>query len=355
MTSYLVMDGFWGSCGKGLIAGKLAIDRNPDVAVCNFGPNAGHTYVDENGPVVTRQLPTAVINKKVKLMVGPGAIIDPIVLLAELEELKRFDPASRLVIHPRAAIVNPYDKEIEAQTMGGIASTKKGVGEALRNKIARQSCPERPVVAYQCKDVWDWVVEMDEYYNALHDAKLVQIESAQGFGLSINHGTSYPMCTSRDIAPESILNDVGISYRTLGEVVLVLRTFPIRVGHELDSQGNVIGHSGPHYDDQKELTWAEMSEIAGTPLIEQTTVTKKVRRVFTFSNIQLENTLKFVAPCSIFMNFMNYIPGENRRWFLSNIEQITKNHSSIIKWLGYGPKYSDVVNYPNLQGYLKLE
>lgn len=348
MISYIVMDGQWGSCGKGLIAGKLAIDRNPDVAVCNFGPNAGHTYVDENGPVVTRQLPTAVINKKVKLMIGPGAIIDPIVLLAELEELKRFDPASRLVIHPRAAIVNPYDKEVEAQTMGGIASTKKGVGEALRNKIARQCCPDRPVIADQCDSIWDWVVGMDEYYNTLHNANLVQIESAQGFGLSMNHGTSYPMCTSRDITPESILNDVGISYRTLDEVVLVLRTFPIRVGHELGNQGEIIGHSGPHYNDQKELTWAKMSEIAGTPLSEQTTVTKKVRRVFTFSNTQLENALKFVAPCSIFMNFMNYIPEEDRQWFLKGVEDTAKQNQSMIKWLGYGPRYSDIINYSNI-------
>ena len=87
MDAYLIMDGQWGSCGKGLLAGKLALDRSPDLAVCNFGPNAGHTFITASGTkILTRQLPTALVSPGTVLVLGPGSIIDPQVLFDEVDE-----------------------------------------------------------------------------------------------------------------------------------------------------------------------------------------------------------------------------------------------------------------------------
>ena len=304
--AYIIMDGQWGSCGKGLIAGKLALDRKPDGVVCNFGPNAGHTFITEHlGPIMTQQLPSGIVETHtksgalIKIFIGPGAVINPEVLLAEIETFSGFLVAERLYIHPRAAIVTQGDINLESDIMGAIGSTKKGVGAALMRKISRID-KESPAVARDCHAIRKYVVDEVLYDALLFGCGVVQIESAQGFELSLNHGTSYPHCTSRDVTPEAILNDVGIPRRFLSEVIVALRTYPIRVGHELDGDGKIIGNSGPVYPGQEELTWEHLSEKLGIPLEEKTTVTGKVRRVFEWSWPQFNRAMHMIGPCSLF-------------------------------------------------------
>ena len=203
MDAYLIMDGQWGSCGKGLLAGKLALDRNPDIAVCNFGPNAGHTFITAAGTkVLTRQLPTALVNPGTLLVLGPGSIIDPHVLLSEVQEFDaRYDIRKRLLIHERAAVVLPQDKEAEA-ALTSIASTRKGVGAAQVRKLMRSSTAQAPAVArdfFIGTDLEENLIDASAYRSLLGDARLIQVESAQGLELSLNHGSHYPYCTSRDL------------------------------------------------------------------------------------------------------------------------------------------------------------
>lgn len=345
MEAYMIIDGQWGSSGKGLIAGKLALERKPDVVVCNFGPNAGHTFINNGVHMMTQQLPTGAVaglpNEEYSpewILIGPGAIIDPEIFLTEIEKFN-VNPA-RIVIHPHAAIVTEHDKHIERLTMGDIGSTKKGVGNALCRKIARVG--ETPLVAKDYRDNRDLHKFVDwEYNNILQKARLVQIESAQGFELSLNHGTMYPKVTSRDVTPEAILNDVGIPRRFLKEVIATYRTFPIRVGHELNEKGEIIGHSGPIYTDMKELTWADIPMARE----ERTTVTNKVRRVFTWSWAQFARSLHMIGPCSIFMNFMNYLPPSEEKKFTEELLlQANYINGSNVNWLGYGPSYDNVVD-----------
>lgn len=341
MKAYMIMDGQWGSSGKGLIAGKLALDRKPDVVVCNFGPNAGHTFINNNAHMMTQQLPTGAVaglpNEEYSpewILIGPGAIIDPAILLREINRFN-VDP-NKVVIHPHAAVVTEIDKILEGAVMGQIGSTKKGVGAALARKISRVSL-DGPLVAKDCVQLENFV--SFGYGDILCGANLVQIESAQGFELSLNHGTTYPKVTSRDITPEAILNDVGIPYRFLEEIIATYRTFPIRVGHEKDGCGKVIGHSGPVYDDMKELIWRDI------PLAkeERTTVTNKVRRVFTWSWDQFARSLYMIGPCNIFMNFMNYLPPAEEKKFKEELMiQAQLHNGSNVNWLSYGPSYEDI-------------
>ncbi len=345
--AYLIIDGQWGSCGKGLLAGYLARQRKPDLAVCNFGPNAGHTFIHGGHKIVTRQLPSAVVHGNTNLLLGPGAVINPLVLLDEIGE---HQCGHRLMIHPNAAVVTKEDLDMEAEAMGSIASTKKGVGSAMARRLLRVDMGHVRV-ASEHKDLRKYVISHEDYRAEIDKAHLIQIESAQGLELSLTHGISYPYCTSRDITPEAILNDVGVPMRMLLETCVVLRTLPIRVGNEVSADGVIVGTSGPVFPDMREMTWDEVSKIAGQTIEERTTVTNKVRRVFSWSWAQYSRMLWHFGPCNIMLNFMNYMGPEVRSHstlsilaaeFLRECDSLAIDHGSKVQWLGFGPGEENV-------------
>ena len=150
------------------------------------------------------------------------------------------------------------------------------------------------------------------------------VEVPQGFDLGINSGLSYPYCTSREISIAQAMSDAQIHPRFLGKVMMTMRTYPIRVG----------GTSGPFYSDSDEITW---EELGVTP--ELTTVTKRVRRVATFSMLQYERSLNAIVPDYVFLNFLNYIPPASQQIFINRLTKLrTPTH------VGTGPKVTDV--YP---------
>lgn len=348
--AYLVLDGAWGSCGKGSLAAKLAVDRHPDVVVCNYGPNAGHTAIVGGRTIMTQQLPTGLVNKKAALLIGPGSMVDPKIFHHEVSELNpEFSVIPRIAIHPRAAVVLPEDKEREGGLVK-IGSTRKGTASAACRKIMRVD-EGLPRIAAEHPDLKPFVVSESVYDDIIRNANLIQVESAQGIELSLNRGSGYPTCTGRDVTPEQVMNDTAVPMRFLDETCLVVRTFPIRVGNEYDKAGNEIGNSGPVYNDQKEITWEDMSRIAGVPLLERTTVTKKVRRIFTFSPQQFKHALWIAGPSSIFINYMNYFDpeavnlygaNEAARDFYDKISLLCEGTGSQVSWLGWGPAYEDV-------------
>jgi adenylosuccinate synthase len=349
--AYLVIDGAWGSCGKGLLAGKLALDRNPDVVICNYGPNAGHTFVTPDGEtVMTQQLPTGLVNRNSTLLIGPGSMVDPTILMREIEALDvKYGVVARLAIHPRAAVVLPKDKEREGALVK-IGSTRKGTASAASRKMMRVD-EGLPRIAREHPFLSRFVITEKQYDEMIRGAGLIQVESAQGVELSLNRGSGYPTCTGRDVTPEQIMNDVAVPIRFLAETCVVVRTFPIRVGNEYDKEGNEVGYSGPVYQDQSEITWETLSEMAGVQLLERTTVTKKVRRVFTFSEEQFHHAMWITGPCSIFLNYMNYLDPKAKtildgnqvsRDFLDNVNKLARGHNSRVAWLGWGPAYGQV-------------
>lgn len=354
MQAYLIIDGQWGSCGKGLLAGKLALDRKPDAVFCNFGPNAGHTFIHDGKKIMTQQLPTGLVHREANLILGPGAIINPAILLSEIRKYEdEYEITRRLYIHENAAIVTPEDINRESEANRDIASTRKGVGSAIAKKVRRVDDGEPRVVS----EMLDWferhgigVLTAGEYhFNMYHGGfgNLMQIESAQGLELSLNHGLLYPHCTSRDVTPEAILNDVGVPMRFLIETCAVIRTFPIRVGNEYDEDGQMVGYSGSMGYPMNELTWADVSAIAGQDLIERTTVTGKVRRVFEFSPDQFKRMLDVIGPgASLMINFLNYLPRGSsvRADFLMKVGAIMAESGVNVAWAGEGPAYEDVID-----------
>lgn len=316
-----ILGGQWGSCGKGAVAASIAYQlakrgEGFDIVTTNAGAQAGHTSTHDDTTRVVFHLPTAPLIMQEEGIVGPmvylnaGSIIDPDVLHQELHEQRRwFDHlGAQFFIHPNAAVITKECKDAEmaadsAQTK--IASTRKGVGQALARKVLRSG-----MTARDHPYLLQFVRRIDLNFH-LRQGHSVLVEVPQGHDLSLD-GPFYPYCTSRNCSVMQAASDAGIHPHFHGKTALVLRTFPIRVGditEQIDVPGqpdaNVIktlGTSGSCHLDQREVSWGALDQ---TPEI--TTVTKRVRRVFTFSKDQAEAAMAAARPDVIQLTFCDYV------------------------------------------------
>lgn len=335
----ITIDGQFGSTGKGLLNAWLS-QNNIDIAISNAAPNAGHTYIDDTGkPRTAYHLPVGgILNQRTQIYLCAGSIIDPDLLAREMAEFD-IDPA-RVTIHPRACILLPEHAEQEQQAQSGttaLASTRKGVGAALADKIARKSGP-RTAAQFFATDKRIGVIDLEAELR--QHGKTALMEVPQGFSLSINHGLAYPFCTSRDITVSSALNDAGLHPALLGHVIASLRSFPIRVGNIVDDAGNEIGNSGPFYSDSREISWDDIGVVP-----ERTTVTKRIRRIATFSFIEYDLMLRQLRPDVVFLNFCNYLrSADETTSLLAGMERVEAERGlRPARYYGLGPAAADII------------
>lgn len=328
----VIIDGQWGSTGKGKLAGYLIKKYDIRHVVCDYMPNAGHTVVKDGKARVFRQLPVGAMFG-CTCMIGPHASIDVPLLMQEIRE--NANSGFALWIHPLAAVVTEIDKRNEHNNAKRIASTAKGGHEAQVQKVLRV---QHAALARDCTDLHPFIGDthfMAQRY--LRNGETLLVETAQGFDLGLNHGTSYPFVTGRDCLVGRALDNAGVPVTMVGSIVASLRTFPIRVGNTAD------GNSGPCYDGQRELTWAEVSEICGRPVEETTTVTKRVRRVFTWSDLQVRRFCDYVAPTHAFLNFVNYYKGGVNDSEIGRIRDLLAEKKCELSLLGTGPDQEDMI------------
>ncbi|REK56667.1 MAG: hypothetical protein DWQ49_09865 [Bacteroidetes bacterium] len=333
----MIVDLQYGSTGKGLIAGYLAVVRKYDTVITANMPNAGHTFIDTMGnKMVHKVLPNGVVSPRCKwALIGPGAVFDLDQLLDELNHLKNIGyDHFKVGIHPNAVLLKTAHKLSEKNNVS-IGSTMQGSGAALIEKIQRD--PKKVTIIgqfyalnsgimYNSKSLNNIVVlSHDEYRHIIEDSLSILLEGAQGFSLGINE-RFYPYCTSRDCTPARFMADMGIPLPMLREVIGTARTYPIRVGNPPG------GYSGSCYNDQMEIKW---SDIGIEP--ELTTVTKRERRLFSFSFKQIRDAMWAMAPDSVFLNFCNYC--KNNPTQLELIESAFKGK---IVWKGWGPSVDDI-------------
>jgi len=363
----ILIDGQWGSTGKGKLAGYLAKRHDIGVAAAVTSPNAGHTFIDDDGSeLMLKQLPTGVLNQDATVVLTPHCVIRPERLLKEIEMT---GCANRIKIHPHAAVVMDSHIKEEQEKLNRISSTLQGTGTALASRIMR----EERAVAKNVPELKPFISDTSEVCaQCLSTGKPILLEISQGFDLSLTWGFDYPYVTSRDITTASGMNAIGVSPFLLGDVYGSIRTLPIRVGHayqDNDPAKEKLGDSGPFYPDQEELSWDEVTNMAKSPipLLERTTVTQKVRRIFTMSLKQLQKFVRICAPTKIFLNHVNYWDNDiygARVWDdLSDTVQFKARHlqNAIqdfamgtigtpvprITLLGTGPKDSDMVEMEN--------
>lgn len=321
----VVCDGQFGSTGKGLIAAVLTEGQDVDIATTNASANAGHwtKYKDGTG-FCCRHLPTAgIVNPDSFIYLNAGSIINPDVLEQEIESMKV--DKNRIYIHPNAVIINPDDVAEEAAAGGSmdrISSTKQGVGAALSRKVRRS--------AMLAGDALNWCVDKLDLNTALLDGKSVTVEIPQGFSLSY-HSQFYPYTTSRQCTVSQGLADAQIGLYHQRKVAMSLRTFPIRVGNTAE------GFSGDCYPDQEETNFKDIGQIE-----ERTTVTNKIRRIFTWSDLQYKEAILENGPDILFLNFCNYDPDYKEKvnkvisGYFDEFGEVPK------VYLGHGPCVEDV-------------
>lgn len=302
----VLVGGQYGSEGKGAIAAHVADKYNIHVRVGS--PNAGHTIYWEGEKHVMQSIPCGWINPSAYIVIGRGALLNMKQLMKELVHILRYYPnfLSRLFIDAEAGILDEKFHEQEGGINGEmhqrIGSTGEGVGPARVARINRN-----PEEFRQFKDVAvEYGLEECVAFNTprliatAQDRGLdILIEGTQGSALSLLH-SYWPYCTSIDTNVAGIISEVGIAPTRVTNVLMVCRTYPIRVA----------GNSGPM---ENEITWDELNKrmqdngYMDILVPEKTTVTHKVRRIAEWDDRLFEQSCILNAPTEFAITFADYI------------------------------------------------
>ena len=273
MSATVIVGAQWGDEGKGKIVDLLA--QSSDL-VCRYqgGPNAGHTVVVGDETYKIRQIPTGLIAGK-RCAIGAGCVVDPEVLVSELDELEARGHGTRdlLFVSGNAHLVMPWHVALDGareRRLGKlqIGTTRRGIGPAYADKATRigirvqdlldpKILREKVELAAGEKNVWlERVYGIDPFDaedvvartleqaerlapyvadtsllvdRALRDGRRVLFEGAQGTLLDLDHGT-YPFVTSSSPIAAGAAVSFGIGPNRIEEVLGVAKAYVTRVG-----------------------------------------------------------------------------------------------------------------------------
>ncbi len=296
MPAFVVIGGQWGDEGKGRMVDLLAQDASI-IARYSAGDNAGHTIINHMGKFALHLVPAGIFYPEKLCLIGNGVVINPAVLLDEIHQLEERGVSTKnLFVSDRAQVLLPYHQvldELEERARGdaAIGTTKRGVGPAFVDKIARrgirmadllepdalrarleQVLPEKNAVLVKLYDaeplefeeLFDAFVEfgceLKPYVrdtssivrDAIDNGEQVLLEGAQGSLLDVDAGT-YPFVTSSAPSPLAAGAPVGIGIgpTQIERVVGVYKAYMTRVGAgpmptELDDEtGDILRREGP--------------------------------------------------------------------------------------------------------------
>jgi len=308
----VLVGGQYGSEGKGNIVGHIAPEYSLLVRV--GGPNAGHKVYAEPEPEAYFHLPSGTERApNAKLLLGAGAVLYPTKLLQEIA-IHHVD-AARLSIDPQAMVIEDSDIEEERALLDTISSTAQGVGAASARKImgrgGKLSTPVR--LAKNVPELRPFIRDSQEILEQAYlRGDRVFLEGTQGTSLSLHHG-NYPWVTSRETTVAGCLADAGIASTRVRRVVMVCRTYPIRVGGPSGHMEIEIGY--------EELARRSGIDIGALKKTETTTTTKKQRRLAEFDWKQLRRSSLLNGPTDIALTFVDYLNIKNRQAY--RFDQLT--------------------------------
>lgn len=275
MSVMVVLGTQWGDEGKGKITDLLA--RDVDLVVrYQGGNNAGHTVVIKDTTFKLHLIPSGIFYPNVMCLIGNGVVVDPAVLLHEVESLRsQGHSADNLRISGQAHVIFPYHKDLDAAQekkaeAGRIGTTSRGIGPCYVDKYNRRGiriCDLFNQDIFKAKLKWNldeksWILNnyygmkvaydldgiLNEYLGYAHAIKkqvvdestsLVQeaieqrkhilMEGAQGTMLDVDHGT-YPYVTSSNPISGGACVGAGFSPRAIDEIIGVTKAYVTRVG-----------------------------------------------------------------------------------------------------------------------------
>ena len=273
MPGTILVGAQWGDEGKGKITDLLA--GNYDYVVrFQGGNNAGHTVIHGDKHLALHLVPSGVMYPNVVPVIGNGCVVDPKVLLEEVDELAQSGvSAERLLISSHAQMIMPWHIDLDGaseQLLGDskIGTTKRGIGPAYESKVKRSGlrigdllepeffhgrlAKELVMVNTLLTKVYGMApYDVDEVYNeymeyaarlrghivdtvtvlnvALEQGKEVFFEGAQGTLLDVDHGT-YPFVTSSSTTSGGATIGTGVGVKWMDRVLGISKAYLTRVG-----------------------------------------------------------------------------------------------------------------------------
>ena len=280
----VVLGAFYGDEGKGKIIDYLSKDA--DIAVrFSGGSNAGHSIEVDGKKFAFHLIPSGIFNKGTLAIIGNGVVVDPKLLIDEMNDLKANGISTEnLYISEKAHIVFPYHIEMdklleENRGSGKIGTTARGIGPAYCDKYERCGIRAEDFISDRFEELltinvnnknkifelygrqtFDAKAMFEEYkkyaeilkphiidtitllHNAIESGKKVLCEGAQASLLDIDFG-SYPFVTSSNPTIGGVCTGSGIGAKNIGEVYGVIKAYASRVGSGpfVTEQNNEIG------------------------------------------------------------------------------------------------------------------
>lgn len=310
----VLIGGQYGSEGKGHVSSYLAHEY--DVLVRVGGPNAGHRVYEQPKPYTFHHLPSGTRATNAQIVLGAGAVLGLPKLLEEINNCRLSE--NRLSIDPHAMVIDPADIAFEQQTLArSIGSTAQGVGAATARKVLRSSAEPSVRMAKDIPELRQYIREaLSVFDDAFSNGKKVFLEGTQGTGLSLHHG-EYPYVTSRDTTVSGTLADAGIAPNRVQKIIMVCRSYPIRVQDPEESTSGPMG---------QEISWNEVSQRSGIPIehlfeTEKTSTTGRRRRVAEFNWALFRKSVSLNGPTDLALTFADYIDANNQE--ARRFEQLT--------------------------------
>ncbi len=263
----------WGDEGKGKITDFFA-GESDYVVRFHGGNNAGHTVIVEGNTFKLHLIPSGIIYGGPMSIIGNGVVVDPRVLLEEIEYIKGKGIDPKLMVSDRAHVIMPYHIELDgalSNHQGDLAagSTRRGIAPVYADKMFRNGIRiidllepdvlmEKLTKGYSfakgiiekalskkiessIEEIFDsycgygerlkpYITDTSvELYNAYKNNKSILFEGAQGISLDVDHGI-YPYTTSSNTAAGHISTGTGVSFRDIGRIIGVVKAYLSRVG-----------------------------------------------------------------------------------------------------------------------------
>ena len=296
MANVIVIGAQWGDEGKGKITDLLS--RSADVVVrYQGGVNAGHTIVVQGQTFKLHLIPSGILYPKTECIIGCGTVIDPQVLIKELEQLEELNiSTANLLISQTAHVTMPYNRMIDkaSEEVRGnhkIGTTGRGIGPTYADKSERIGIrmldlmdtdglreqlkwtinykntileklynlpslnPEEVIEEYlgYAERLRPFVVDTSlKIYDAVLRRRNILFEGAQGTLLDLDHGT-YPYVTSSNPVAGGACVGSGLGPTMIDRVIGVSKAYTTRVGEgpfptELDDEiGDLLGDRGAEF------------------------------------------------------------------------------------------------------------
>jgi len=270
----VVVGAQWGDEGKGKIIDLLA--KSTDVVVrFQGGNNAGHTLVVEGEKFVFHLIPSGILHKGKRCVIGSGVVVDPQVLIEEIDNIKGkgfLQDDSQFLLSEEAHLIFPYHKQIdkgrERIRSGEIGTTGRGIGPAYEDRASRDGIrvidlTEEEIFRRKLEEtlaqknyylthvLQEEGVELEPLYQEymrygerlrryvantslflaqqIKEGKRILFEGAQGTLLDVDHGT-YPYVTSSSTVAGNACSGSGIGPTQIDLVLGITKAYTTRVG-----------------------------------------------------------------------------------------------------------------------------